>query len=191
MRRIIIGVTGASGTIYAIDLLQKLAQIPEIETHLVLSQWAKQNLALETDFTLRQVQQLADVTYNINDQAAAIASGSFLNDGMIIVPASMKTVAGIATGFGDNLISRAADVALKEQRKLVIVPRETPLSVIHLENLTKLARLGVQIIPPMPAFYDHPQTIQDIVNHQTMKLLDALAIPNQVAPRWQGYGIAK
>ncbi|MFD1317616.1 UbiX family flavin prenyltransferase [Loigolactobacillus zhaoyuanensis] len=191
MRRIIIGVTGASGTIYAIDLLQKLAQIPEIETHLVLSQWAKQNLALETDFTLRQVQQLADVTYNINDQAAAIASGSFLNDGMIIVPASMKTVAGIATGFGDNLISRAADVALKEQRKLVIVPRETPLSVIHLENLTKLARLGVQIIPPMPAFYDHPQTIQDIVNHQTMKLLDALAIPNQVAPRWQGDGIAK
>lgn len=113
MRRIIIGVTGASGTIYAIDLLQKLAQIPDVETHLVLSQWAKQNLALETDFSLKEVQAMADVTYNINDQGAAIASGSFLNDGMVIVPASMKTVAGIATGFGDNLISRAADVALK------------------------------------------------------------------------------
>ncbi|MGK4059629.1 UbiX family flavin prenyltransferase [Loigolactobacillus coryniformis] len=191
MRRIIIGVTGASGTIYAIDLLQKLAQIPDVETHLVLSQWAKQNLALETDFSLKEVQAMADVTYNINDQGAAIASGSFLNDGMVIVPASMKTVAGIAAGFGDNLISRAADVALKEQRKLVIVPRETPLSVIHLENLTKLARLGVQIIPPIPAFYDHPQTIQDLVNHQTMKLLDALAIPNHAAPRWQGVGVTK
>lgn len=191
MRRIIIGVTGASGTIYAINLLQKLVQIPDVETHLVLSQWAKQNLTLETDFSLKEVQAMADVTYNINDQGAAIASGSFLNDGMVIVPASMKTVAGIAAGFGDNLISRAADVALKEQRKLVIVPRETSLSVIHLENLTKLARLGVQIIPPIPAFYDHPQTIQDLVNHQTMKLLDALAILNHAAPRWQGDGVTK
>ena len=191
MQRIIVGVTGASGTIYAIDLLKKLAAIPDVETHLVLSQWAKQNLALETTLTLTQVKKLATVTYHNNDQGAAIASGSFLNDGMVIVPASMKTVAGIASGYGDNLISRAADVALKEQRKLIIVPRETPLSVLHLENLTKLARLGVQIIPPIPAFYDHPTEIQDLVSHQTMKLLDALAIANHVAPRWQGNGVTQ
>lgn len=191
MRRIIVGVTGASGTIYAIDLLKKLAAMPDVETHLVLSQWAKQNLALETKLTLSQVKQLAMVTYPNNNQGAAIASGSFLNDGMVIVPASMKTIAGIASGYGDNLIARAADVALKEQRKLIVVPREAPLSVLHLENLTKLARLGVQVIPPIPAFYDQPTTIQDLVNHQTMKLLDALGLPNHIAPRWQGNGVAK
>lgn len=151
-----------------------------------MSAWATQNLALETDQTLAQVQALADVVYRDRDQGARIASGSFLNDGMVIVPASMKTVASVAYGFGENLIARAADVAIKEQRKLILVPRETPLSVIHLENLTKLARLGVQIIPPIPAFYNHPQTIQDLVNHQTMKVLDALGIHNTVDQRWEG-----
>ncbi|KRN82254.1 3-octaprenyl-4-hydroxybenzoate carboxy-lyase [Pediococcus ethanolidurans] len=130
-------------------------------------------MELETDYSLSQINELADKVYHINDQGAAIASGSFLNDGMVIVPASMKTVATIAYGIGDNLIARAADVAIKEQRKLIIVPRETPLSVIHLENLTKLAKVGAQIIPPMPAFYSHPKTIQDLVNHQTMKVAPA------------------
>lgn len=186
MKRIIIGITGASGTVYAVDLLEKLHQLPDVEVHLVMSTWAKKNLALETDYGLSQLTDLAEHVYNINDQGAAIASGSFLNDGMVIVPASMKTVAGIAYGFGDNLIARAADVTIKEQRKLVIVPRETPLSVIHLENLTKLAKVGAQIIPPIPAFYNHPQTIQDLVDHQTMKILDAFHIQNETDRRWEG-----
>lgn len=186
MKKIIIGVTGASGTIYAIDLLRQLKTIPDVETHLVMSPWATKNLALETEFTLAQVKDLADEVYSDRDQGAKIASGSFLNAGMVIVPASMKTVASVAYGFGENLIARAADVTIKERRQLVIVPRETPLSVIHLENLTKLARLGAQIIPPIPAFYNHPQTIQDLVNHQTMKILDALGIQNTVDHRWEG-----
>lgn len=186
MKRIIVGITGASGTIYAVDLLEKLHQLPDVETHLVMSTWAKKNLELETNYSLKQLTALADYTYNVNDQGATIASGSFLNDGMVIVPASMKTVAGIAYGFGENLISRAADVTIKEQRKLVIVPRETPLSVIHLENLTKLAKVGAQIIPPVPAFYNHPKTIQDLVNHQTMKILDAFQIQNETDRRWEG-----
>ncbi|CAM3187734.1 UbiX family flavin prenyltransferase [Lactiplantibacillus plajomi] len=186
MKRIIVGMTGASGSVYAVDLLEKLHQNPNVEVHLVMSAWAQKNLELETDYQLKQLKALADFTYHINDQGATIASGSFLNDGMVIVPASMKTVAGIAYGFGDNLIARAADVTIKEQRKLVIVPRETPLSVIHLENLTKLAQLGAQIIPPIPAFYNHPQTIQDLVNHQTMKILDAFHIQNDADGRWEG-----
>ena len=186
MQKIIIGVTGASGTIYAVDLLRQLKALPDVETHLVMSAWATKNLALETDETLADVKALADVVYSDRDQGAAIASGSFLNAGMVIVPASMKTVASVAYGFGENLIARAADVTIKEQRKLVIVPRETPLSVIHLENLTKLARLGAQIIPPIPAFYNRPQTIQDLVTHQTMKVLDAFGIHRATDRRWKG-----
>lgn len=185
MKRIIVGITGASGTVYAVDLLKRLHALPEVEVHLVMSSWARKNLELETDYSLKQIKALADVTYNIHDQGATISSGSFLNDGMVIVPASMKTVAGVAWGYGDNLIARAADVTLKEQRKLVIVPRETPLSVIHLENLTRLAKIGVQIIPPIPEFYSHPHTIQDLLNHQTMKILDVFHIPNDLSERWQ------
>jgi len=185
-RRIIIGVTGASGTIYAIDLLKKLSLISNIETHVVFSSWAKKNLQLETNLSLNDIKQLADYFYNDGDLGASIASGSFLTDGMVIVPASMKTIASIAVGIGDNLISRAADVILKEQRKLIMVPRETPLNTIHLENMTKLSKMGVQIIPPIPAFYNHPQTIQDLVDHQTMKLLDSLKIENDSEGRWEG-----
>lgn len=183
-KRIVIGISGASGTVYAIDLLKKMQRIPEIETHVIVSQWAKRNLKLETDLTMSDLTDLIDVEYSNNDLEAAVASGSFLTDGMIIVPASMKTVAGIAIGFGESLISRAADVTMKEQRKLIIVPRETPLNAIHLENLTKLARLGVQIIPPIPAFYNHPEMIEDLLHHQTMKLLDALGIENE-GRRWK------
>lgn len=185
-KKIVIGVTGASGTIYAIDLIKKLQQIPNVETHGVFSAWAKKNLQLETDYSLGEIRNMLDFYYNDSDLGATIASGSFLTDGMVIVPASMKTVASIAVGIGDNLISRAADVTLKEQRKLIMVPRETPLNTIHLENMTKLSRMGVQIIPPIPAFYNHPQTIQDLVDHQTMKILDALRIDNDSDRRWEG-----
>lgn len=186
VKKIIVGVSGASGTVYAVDLLKRLHTMSDVEVHLVMSSWAKKNLLLENDYSIDEIKELADYTYNIHDQGATIASGSFLNDGMVIVPASMKTVAGIASGYGDDLIVRAADVAIKEQRKLVMVPRETPLSVIHLENLTRLARLGVQIIPPIPAFYSHPKTIQDLINHQTMKILDAFSISNDFDKRWEG-----
>ncbi len=186
MKKIIVGITGASGTTYAISLLKALHDLPDIETHLVMSKWAVKNLELETDLTLTQVKNLADQIYNINDQGAVIASGSFLTAGMVIVPASMKTIAGVAYGFADNLIGRAADVCLKERRKLIIVPRESPLSTLHLENMLKLSQMGVEIIPPIPAFYNHPQTIADLVNHNTMKLLDALDMHNELSPRWQG-----
>ena len=186
MRKVVIGVTGASGTIYAIDLIKKLQAISEVETHVVFSAWAKKNLQLETDVSLKEIKDSVDYFYSDSDLGAKIASGSFLTDGMIIVPASMKTIASIAVGLGDNLISRAADVTLKEQRKLVIVPRETPLNTIHLENMTKLSQMGVQMIPPIPAFYNHPQTIQDLIDHQTMKELDALGIKNDISGRWEG-----
>ncbi|MCI1858257.1 MAG: UbiX family flavin prenyltransferase [Sporolactobacillus sp.] len=189
MKRIIVGISGASGTIYAIDLLKRLQALPTIEVHLVMSEWAVKNLELETNYSPDQVQAMADRTYDIHDQGAAISSGSFLNDGMVIVPASMKSVAGIACGYGENLIARAADVTIKEQRKLIIVPRETPLSVIHLENLTRLAKVGALILPPIPSFYNHPRTIQDLIDRQTMKILDAFQIPNQLSRRWEGEGI--
>lgn len=185
-KRIVVAISGASGTIYAINLLKKLKKYPDIETHVVMSSWARENLKLELDISHDEFVSLCDVLYPNKDLGAKIASGSFLTDGMVIVPASMKTIAGIACGFSDNLIGRAADVTLKEQRKLIIVPRETPLNTIHLENLTKLSRMGVQVIPPVPAFYNHPKTLQDIIDHNTAKLLDALHIRNDYAGRWDG-----
>lgn len=186
IKRIVIGVTGASGIVYAIDLMKKLQAVPNIETHGILSAWAKKNLQLETEYSLSDVANFLDYSYNDSDLGATIASGSFLTDAMVIVPASMKTIASIAVGLGDNLISRAADVTLKEQRKLIMIPRETPLNTIHLENMTKLSKMGVQMIPPIPAFYNHPQTIQDLIDHQSMKVMDSLGIPNQQASRWEG-----
>lgn len=147
MKKIIVGISGASGSIYGIDLLEKLSKATNVETHLVMSNWAKENIKLETDYSVAEVENLADFVYDNRNLGAAIASGSFRIDGMVIAPASMKTVAGISIGFDEDLIMRAASVMLKEQRKLILVPRETPLSAIHLENLTKLAKLGVHIIP--------------------------------------------
>lgn len=192
MKRIVIGITGASGTIYGVRLLAALKATPNVETHLVMSKWAKENLAVEhTGYTLQQVNALADVVYDERDMGATIASGSFMHDGMVIVPASMKTVASVATGLADTLISRAADVTLKERRPLLIVPRESPFNQIHLENMLKLARMGVEIIPPIPAFYNNPQTIDDLIDHTIMKLLDHLHIPNDYGGRWQGLQQAK
>lgn len=186
MKKIIVGISGASGSVYGIDLLEKLNKVTSVETHLVMSNWAKENIKLETNYSVAEVENLADFVYDNQNLGAAIASGSFRVDGMVIAPASMKTVAGISIGFDEDLIMRAASVMLKEQRKLILVPRETPLSPIHLENLTKLAKLGVHVIPPIPSFYDHPKTIQDIIDHQTMKVLDGLGIKNKVGERWSG-----
>ena len=184
--KLIVGITGAKGAPLGVSLLQALNEIPDIETHLVMSRWAKTTIELETHYTAREVAALADVTYSSSDQAAAISSGSFKTDGMIIIPCSMKTLAGIRAGYADGLVGRAADVVLKENRKLVLVPRETPLSTIHLENMLALAEKGVTMIPPMPAWYNHPETIDDIKNHIVARVLDQFDLDFPKAKRWQG-----
>jgi 4-hydroxy-3-polyprenylbenzoate decarboxylase len=184
-QRLIVGITGATGSIFGVRLLQVLHG-SDVETHLVISKWGGRTLVHETPYTLEQVQQMATRTYAPHDQGAAISSGSFVTSGMVVVPCSMRTLAAIAQGQGDNLIHRAADVILKERRRLVLVVREAPLSEIHLENMLKLSRLGVVITPPVPAFYNHPQTIDDIVNHIVMRILDQVDIHLDVVTRWDG-----
>jgi 4-hydroxy-3-polyprenylbenzoate decarboxylase len=183
---IVVGVTGATGTIYAIRLLEALRNFKDVNVHLIMSQWAQQTLVTETEYDLEYVKALCHEVYDNSNMGARISSGSFLTDAMLIVPCSMKTLGSIANGYCDNLIARAADVTLKEGRKLILSPRETPLNAIHLENMLKLSRLGVRIIPPMPAFYNKPKTIDDIVNHQVMKLLDQLNLDHNNGKRWQG-----
>jgi 4-hydroxy-3-polyprenylbenzoate decarboxylase len=184
-RRLVVGITGASGTIYGIRLLEMLRG-SDVETHLVVSQWAARTLSHETSRTLAQIQELATHRYAIGDVGAAIASGSFLTHGMAIVPCSVRTLGAIANGVGDNLIHRAADVVLKERRKLVLAVREAPLSEVHLENMLKLARMGVSICPPTPAFYIQPQSIDDIVTHSVVRILDQVGIHLDSADRWTG-----
>jgi flavin prenyltransferase len=186
MRRIIVGMSGATGAVLGVELLRQLQQCPDVETHLVLSRWARATIHLETQLSARDVEGLADVVYPWDDQAAAISSGSFRVEGMIIVPCSMKTLAGIRTGYADGLIARAADVTLKERRRLVLVPRETPLSEIHLDNMLTLARMGAIVMPPMPAFYNHPASIGDIVDHLVTRILDQFDIDTPDAKRWNG-----
>ncbi|HKC65338.1 MAG TPA: UbiX family flavin prenyltransferase, partial [Pyrinomonadaceae bacterium] len=173
--RLIIAITGATGTIFGVRLLQMLHG-SGIETYLVMSKWAARTLTHETTYTVEQVQALATHNYKINDQGAAISSGSFITLGMVVAPCSMKTLAAIAQGHGDNLIHRAADVILKERRKLVLMVREAPLNDIHLENMLKLSRMGVTILPPVPAFYNHPQNLDDMINHIVMRTLDQFDI---------------
>jgi 4-hydroxy-3-polyprenylbenzoate decarboxylase len=189
--RLIVGMTGATGAVLGIRLLRRLAELPEVETHLVLSRWARTTIELETGHSVREVADLADVVHNPEDQGATIASGSFRTDGMVVVPCSMKTLAGIRAGYGEGLVGRAADVVLKERRPLVLVPRETPLSEIHLENMLDLARKGVRIVPPMPAFYNHPASVDDIVDHITVRVLDQLALTAPAAKRWEGMRAAR
>lgn len=182
--RIIVGISGASGAIYGIRVLEELGRAG-VETHLVISRWARETIRQETDFTPEAVEALATVSYDPQDQSAAISSGSFLTSGMVIAPCSMKTVAAIAHGYADNLLARAADVCLKEQRKLVLVPRETPLSALHLENLLRLARLGVAILPPVPAFYHRPRSLEEIVDQTVGRVLDHLGVPHRLLRRWK------
>jgi flavin prenyltransferase len=183
--RLIIGITGATGSIFGVRLLEILKSTG-VETHLVISKWGARTLLHETSYTLEQVQQLASFSYSPNDQGAAISSGSFLTEGMIVAPCSMRTLAAIAGGHGDHLIHRAADVILKERRKLVLAVRETPLNEIHLENMLKLSRMGVVILPPVPAFYNHPQSLEEMVDHSAMRMLDQCGIHLDLAPRWSG-----
>ncbi|MGZ4388336.1 MAG: UbiX family flavin prenyltransferase [Gaiellaceae bacterium] len=184
-QRLIVGITGASGAIYGIRLLERLRELP-VETHLIVSRWARVTIEQETDYDVSAVKALADVVYGDDDQAAAVSSGSFLTRGMVIAPCSTKTVAAIANGFSHNLVSRAADVVLKERRRLVLVVRETPLSAVHLANMTRLAELGATIFPPTPAFYNRPQTIDDIVDHTVLRVLDQLDFGLESESRWTG-----
>ena len=184
--KLIVGITGATGAPLGVALLKALKDMPEVETHLIMSKWAKTTIELETSLTVREVSALADVVHNAADQAATISSGSFKTDGMIIIPCSMKTLAGIRSGYADGLIGRAADVVIKESRKLVIVPRETPLSTIHLENMLALSKMGVAIVPPMPAYYNQPELIDDVTNHVVTRVLDQFSLSFAKARRWNG-----
>ena len=183
--RLIVGITGATGTIFGVRLLQMLHG-SGVETHMVMSKWAARTLIHETQHTVEEVQDLATRNYPLGDQGAAISSGSFVTLGMVVVPCSMRTLAAIANGMADNLIHRAADVILKERRKLVLVVRESPLHDIHLENMLKLSRMGVMILPPVPAFYNHPQNLDDMNNHVAMRTLDQFDIHLDVMNRWDG-----
>src|SRR6266542_4036246 len=184
-RRLIVGITGATGTTFGVHLLQAL-EGSDVETHLVVSRWGARTLTHETPHTLDDLQKIAAFSYSINDQGAPVSSGSFVTEGMVILPCSMRTVAAIAHGLGDNLIHRAADVVLKERRKLVLVVRESPVNEIHLENMLKLARMGVVILPPVPSFYNHPQNLDDMTNHIAMRILDQFDIHLDVVNRWDG-----
>lgn len=181
--RLIIGITGATGTIFGVRLLEALRELA-VETHLIVSKWGAHTLAEETSHSLDHVRQMATHSYAPTDQGAAISSGSFVTSGMVVAPCSMRTLAAIASGQGDNLIHRAADVILKERRKLVLMVRETPLHEIHLENMLKLSRMGAVILPPMPAFYNHPQSVEAVVDHVVMRTLDQFGIHTDLAGRW-------
>lgn len=183
--RLIIGITGATGTIYGVRLLERLREAG-VETHLVISRWGARTLLHETPYTREQVEALATVSHAPGDMGASISSGSFRTDGMIIAPCSAKSLAAIAHGFGENLIHRAADVALKEHRKLVLAVRESPLSAIHLENMLTLARMGAMVMPPLPAFYNHPRTIDDIVDYTVARMLDQFGLEVSGSARWVG-----
>lgn len=182
--KIVVGFSGASGIIYGIRLLEILHSF-NIQTYLIISEWAKKNIEIETDKTLEYVKSLSSVNYDNFKLDASVSSGSFLHDGMIIVPCSMKSLSSIANGYDDTLISRAASVTLKESRKLIIVPRETPLSRIHLENMIKLQEAGAIILPAMPGFYHKPSTIDEIIDHLVGKILDQLKIEHDLFKRWK------
>jgi flavin prenyltransferase len=181
--RLVVGISGASGVIYGLRTLEILHSM-KIETHVVLSQWGEKNIEIETDKTIEYVRSLATALYGNDSLAAPISSGSFLHSGMIIVPCSMKTLASIANGYDETLISRAAGVTLKESRLLVVVPRETPLSRIHLQNMLKLAEAGAVILPAMPGFYHKPTSLQDMVDHLVSKIIDQFSIRNNLSRRW-------
>ena len=185
--RIVVGISGSTGAIYGIRLLQVLGKRVDIETHLVLSNPAKQTILLETEYTVEQVEGLASKVYRINDIAASLASGSFKTDGMVVIPCSMKTLSAIANSYDDNLLVRAADVTLKERRRLVLVARETPLHLGHLRQMAQVVEMGAVLAPPMPAFYHKPATIDDIVNQTVGRVLDLLGIEDdELFTRWTG-----
>lgn len=183
--RIIVGITGASGIVIAVELLQRLKKMESVETHLIITEGGLLTIRDETNFDVYEINKLADVVYNVHEMDAAIASGSFLTDGMAIVPCTMKTVAGIVSGYSDNLLLRAADVCIKENRPLVLVPREMPFSKIHLRNMKELADMGVVIMPPVMTFYNTDMTLQSHINHVVNKILIQLKLPAELVA-WGG-----
>lgn len=188
---LVVAITGATGAVYGVRLLQILREIGQIETHLVVSDAGVLSLHQELDVGRKEVEALADVSYSVREVGAAIASGSFRAHGMVIAPCSMKTLAAVAHGLSDNLISRAADVMLKERRRLVLMTRETPLNLAHLRNMTAVTEMGAIVFPPLPAFYHCPQSIEQIVDHTLARVLDLLDIDQGgLAPRWSGIGNA-
>jgi len=186
MKRLIVGISGASGVIYGIRMLEVLEAMDGVETHLIMSRFARLNIEIETTHTPQYVESLANEVHNFGNQAASLSSGSFRTDGMVIAPCSMKTLSAIANSLADNLLTRAADVVLKERRTLVLMPREAPLHVGHCKLLYEAAQLGAVIAPPMPAFYDNPQTIDDIVNHSVGRVLDLFGLDAGILKRWEG-----
>lgn len=184
--RLIIGMSGASGVIYGIRLLEVLSRVEQVETHLVLSDSAKLNIAIETDRNSKEVKALADEVYSNRDIAARLASGSFTTNGMIVAPCAIKTLSAIANSYADSLLVRAADVVLKERRRLVLVPRETPLHTGHCELLLKASQMGAILAPPMPAHYINPQTVDDLVDHHVGRILDLFDLDPGLVQRWQG-----
>jgi len=184
-RRIIVGITGASGAVYGMSLLEALKATGKVEIHLVISDAGKDLLRMEIGTSaVKRVRLLADVLYDNNDLAASVSSGSFLTDGMVIAPCSAKTLSAVAHGYGDNLLHRAADVVLKERRKLVLLFRETPLHLGHIENMAMVTRMGAIVLPPVPAFYHKPATIADLVNHTVGKVLDLFSLEHGLYLRW-------
>ena len=184
-KRIVVGISGASGVIYGVRILSLLRET-KLETHLVISESGKNNIQIETDYSLDQVEAMADYVYDTKDVGASLASGSFLTDGMVVVPCTIKTLSGIANSYTNNLLVRAADVTLKEKRKLVLVVRETPLHKGHLRLMTMAADMGAHILPPIPSFYNAPKTIDDIINQTIGKIFDYLSIDHDLFKRWSG-----
>ena len=183
--RLTIGITGASGIVIAVELLRRLKNVQTVETHLIITKGGELTICDETNFSVEEIKSLADVVYNVNELDAAVASGSFKVEGMIIVPCSMKTVAGIASGYSENLLLRAADVCIKENRKIILVPREMPFSRIHLRNMKELADLGVIIMPPVMTFYNQPATLESQINHIVNKILSQFNLPSELK-EWKG-----
>lgn len=182
---LVVAITGATGVVYGVRLLERLREAG-VPTHLVMSKWAIQTMLLETSYTVDGVKRLATEVHSPDDFGASISSGSFLTRGMVVAPCSMRTLAAISTGSGTNLVHRAADVVLKERRTLVLLPREAPLSQIHLEHMLRLAKMGAVIFPPVPAFYQRPVTVDDLVDQTVMRVLDQFGLEVNVADRWQG-----
>lgn len=186
-QRLIVGLSGASGAVLGVRLLEALRRLPEIESHLIVSASGALTVAQELGMRRSELDALADVVHNVRDVGASVASGSFVTAGMVIAPCSMKTVAAVAHGFADNLLTRAADVMLKERRRLVLVARETPLNLAHLRNMTAATEMGAIVMPPVPAFYAHPKTVDDIVDHTVGRILDLFSLDHQELPRrWAG-----
>ena len=183
---LIVGITGASGVIYGIRLLEVLSTNKEIETHLIISEAGAKNIGYETDWKVEQVRALADFYHDIHDTGAKLASGSFKRDGMVIAPCSMKTLSALANSYDDNLITRSADVTLKERKKLILLVRETPLHLGHLRNMEKVTEMGAVVLPPIPAFYHRPRTIQEVIDHTIGKVLDIFGIEHNLFSRWSG-----